>query len=202
MSRDALSRLQQRFSEGVISTHGFRGDETAVLSREVLKEACRFLRDETALRFDMLTDATAVDYLLEPNRTAPRFEVVYHLYSVTHRHRLRLKVEVPETDPVVESLCELWPIANWLEREIWDMYGIQFRGHPDLRRILLYEEFEGHPLRKDYPKERRQPLVRRPANELAEVLTQRGSARPVTLEVARPPAEHVEADDSSGSARR
>jgi len=179
VSRAALDRLQERFPEAVLATHDFRGDETAVVAGSALRELCRFLRDEPTLAFDMLTDATAVDYLLEPGRTAPRFEVVYHLYSVSRKVRLRLKVQVPEADLEVDSLCELWPIANWLEREIWDMYGIRFRGHPDPRRLLLYEEFVGHPLRKDYPKEKRQPLVRRPEPEIAEVLARRGRARPL-----------------------
>jgi NADH-quinone oxidoreductase subunit C len=96
-----------------------------------------------------------VDYLGE----TPRFEMVYHLYSLAKNHRLRIKARVAEEAPEVESLCALWASANWMEREVWDLYGLRFPGHPDLRRILLYEEFDGHPLRKDYPKERRQPRV-------------------------------------------
>ena len=88
-----------------------------------------------------------------------RFDVVYHFYSTTHHHRLRLKVPLTIADPVVDSLTELWVSANWFEREIWDMFGIQFTGHPDLRRILMYPEFKGHPLRKDYPVRKRQPLI-------------------------------------------
>ncbi len=102
--------------------------------------------------------------------------MIYHLLSTTTHKRLRLKVRVTEGEPEVGTVCEIWPIANWLEREIWDMYGLRFKGHPELRRILLYEEFEGHPLRKDYPKEKRQPLVRRPENELAEVMDLSGPA--------------------------
>jgi NADH-quinone oxidoreductase subunit C len=190
MSRLALEKLKERFPQAVLDTHDFRHDETAILAAASLKEVCRFLRDDPELRFDMLTDATAVDYLLDPARTAPRFEVVYHLYSTSKRQRLRLKVQVGEPgakpneaergaagEPEVDSLCELWPIANWLEREIWDMYGLRFRGHPELRRILLYEEFVGHPLRKDYPKDKRQPLARRPEPEIAELLARRGHGR-------------------------
>ncbi|MBI4227107.1 MAG: NADH-quinone oxidoreductase subunit C, partial [Candidatus Omnitrophica bacterium] len=94
---------------------------------------------------------------------SPRFEVVYHLYSLEYNRRVRLKVPVPGHDPMVESLTRLWPAANWFEREVWDMFGIRFLGHPDLKRLLMYEEFEGHPLRKDYPVNRRQPLIG-PAN--------------------------------------
>jgi NADH-quinone oxidoreductase subunit C len=100
-------------------------------------------------------DVTAVDFL---GRT-PRFEVVYHLYSMSQGHRLRVKILVEEADPAVPSLSALWHAANWLEREVWDMFGIRFDGHPDLRRILMYPEFQGHPLRKDYPVAKRQPLV-------------------------------------------
>ena len=92
-----------------------------------------------------------------------RFEIVYHFYSSTLNHRVRLKVPVEEIDPVVDSVVELWPSANWFEREVWDMFGIIFRNHPHLKRILMYEEFVGHPLRKDYPVNKRQPLVG-PAN--------------------------------------
>ena len=113
------------------------------------------MRDDPELEFEMLTDLTAVDYLGEQ----PRFEVVYHFYSVAKNHRLRVKVRVPEDDPVVASAVPYYASANWMEREVFDLYGIRFEGHPDLRRILLYEEFEGHPLRKDYPKEKRQPLL-------------------------------------------
>lgn len=88
-----------------------------------------------------------------------RFEVVYHFYSLTTNLRLRLKVPVTETDPEVDSLTGLWPAADWFEREVWDMFGIRFNGHPNLRRILTYEPFEGHPLHKDYPVNKRQPLV-------------------------------------------
>ena len=108
-----------------------------------------------ALEFEMLTDLTAVDYL---PRT-PRFEVVYHLFSPARGQRVRVKAPVPEEEASIASAVDLFPSANWMEREVWDLYGIRFEGHPDLRRILLYEEFQGHPLRKDYPKERRQPLV-------------------------------------------
>jgi NADH-quinone oxidoreductase subunit C len=116
----------------------------------------RSLKEDPKLEFDFLTDITAVDFL---GKKEPRFEVVYHLYSFRSNRRLRVKAAVPEAEPVVESLTPLWKAANWLEREVWDMFGIRFEGHPDLRRILLYEEFQGYPLRKDYPVNQWQPLV-------------------------------------------
>jgi len=150
-----LRRLLDGVGEAVVETHARLGDATASVSPGRLVEVMRFLRDSDELEFDMLTDVTAVDYLGEELR----FEMVYHLYSLARNHRLRIKARLPSDAPEIASLCELWPSANWMEREVWDMYGIRFSGHPDPRRLLLYEEFEGHPLRKDYPKERRQPLV-------------------------------------------
>jgi len=150
-----LRRLLERHSAAVLDTHARLGDATAQVQKERLVELMRFLRDDPELAFDMLTDLTCVDYLGQE----PRFEMVYHLYSVAKNHRLRVKARVAETPCEIDSLVPLWPSANWMEREVWDLYGVRFIGHPDLRRILLYEEFHGHPLRKDYPKERRQPLV-------------------------------------------
>jgi NADH-quinone oxidoreductase subunit C len=156
---EALGRLLRGVPGAVLASHAERGDATALVDPPRLLEAMRYLRDDPATAFDMLTDVTAVDYLGYPGRVGPRFEVVYHLYSLARNHRLRVKIGVEEAACEAPSLVSLWPSANWMEREVWDMYGIRFAGHPDLRRILLYDEFEGHPLRKDYPKERRQPLV-------------------------------------------
>ncbi len=153
----ALRRLLDALPDAILATHAQHGDATAVVSRERAVEVLRLLRDDRELAFDMLSDLCAADYLEQGGE--PRFEVVYHLYSVEKNHRVRIKVGVPEDDCEVDTAIEVWPGANWLEREVWDLYGIRFRGHPDLRRLLLYEEFEGHPLRKDYAKERRQPLV-------------------------------------------
>jgi NADH-quinone oxidoreductase subunit C len=150
-----LDRLRARFGAAVPETHAHRGDHTALVDREAIVDVLRFCRDDAELRFDMLSDLTAVDFLKFPGREdGPRFEVVYHLYSLPHNHRVRL-----EDDPVVPTAVPVWPIANWLEREVWDMFGIRFDGHPDPRRLLMYEQFVGHPLRKDYPINRRQPLI-------------------------------------------
>jgi NADH-quinone oxidoreductase subunit C len=155
-----LEHLRERFGERILETHDHRGDHTAVVTREALLDVLSHCRDDASLRFDLLMDLTAVDYLKFPGREdGPRFEVVYHLYSVPHNHRLRVKVRVEEDDAVVPTAVRLWPIANWMEREVWDMFGVRFAGHPDLRRLLMYEEFVGHPLRKDYPINRRQPLI-------------------------------------------
>ncbi len=150
-----LDRIRSQFPDAVVATSTDRGDATASVRRETLSDVATFLRDDPELRFDMPIDVTAVDYIGQ----AERFEAVYHLYSTAHGHRVRVKARIPEADPTIASLADVWVGANWLERETYDMYGIRFTGHPDLRRIYLYEEFEGHPLRKDYPKERRQPLI-------------------------------------------
>ena len=156
MSKVALDRLLERFPDEVVSHHSQHGDETAVVKAERFVEICEYLRDDSATEMQSLMDLTAVDFL---GVKEPRFEVVYHLYSLTKNHRLRLKIEVDEENPKVPSVLSVWKSANWMEREVWDLYGISFEGHPDLRRILLYPEFEGHPLRKDYPMEKRQPRV-------------------------------------------
>jgi len=150
-----LARLLDAGPDAVGATHARLGDATAVVDAARILEVMRFLRDDPELEFQMLMDLTVVDRLGEE----PRFEVVYHLYSVARNHRLRVKARVPSLAAEIDSLVPLWPSANWMEREAWDLYGVRFRGHPDPRRLLLYEEFQGHPLRKDYPKERRQPLV-------------------------------------------
>jgi NADH-quinone oxidoreductase subunit C len=151
----ALRRLLDTHAAALKATHASFGDATALVDPARLVDVMRFLRDDAECQFDMLTDVTAVDYLGEE----PRFEMVYHLYSLAKNKRLRVKSRLGESAPEIATLCGLWPSANWMEREVWDLYGIRFAGHPDLRRILLYDEFQGHPLRKDYPKERRQPLV-------------------------------------------
>jgi NADH-quinone oxidoreductase subunit C len=152
---DLLARLRAAFSAAVVDTQQPCGEATVVIHRDAAPEFFLALRDWPDLAFDVLVDVTAVDYLGQ----TPRFAVVYHFNSLTQNHRVRVKIRVPEDEPWVHSLAELWKSANWLERECWDMFGIRFVGHPDPRRILMYEEFVGHPLRKDYPVEKRQPLT-------------------------------------------
>jgi NADH-quinone oxidoreductase subunit C len=127
----------------------FRGETTIVLARKVLRTVAERCRDEEKLQFNLLTDATCLDrFPMEP-----RFELNYHLVSIPLRQKVRLRVRLSGDDPVVDSLVPVWPGANWLEREIFDLFGIRFTDHPDLRRILLPDDWEGHPLRKDYPVE-------------------------------------------------
>lgn len=159
MSKADLDKLVAQFQSAIVSSHSKCGDDTAVVRTENLLEVMRWLR--SSLGYDFLVDLTAVDFL----GREPRFEVVYHLRSMQSGARLRIKTPVACVEegpsPEVPSVVTLWPTANWMEREVWDMFGIKFTGHPDLRRVLMYEEFVGFPLRKDYPKEKRQPLIRR-----------------------------------------
>ena len=184
-----IELVKDRFPDAVSAYHSYRGDETVVLRRAFLLEVARFLKEDSAFQMNFLMDLTAVDYsafgksrtpaffassgvaaspssqILDEEDPWPgppgeaRFVVTYHFYSLVHKHRLRLVVPVEENDAELDSVTPLWDGANWLEREVWDMFGIQFRGHPDLKRILMYDEFEGHPLRKDYPVNKRQPLI-------------------------------------------
>jgi len=125
----------------------FRGETTIVVPRELLRATAERCREEARLQYNLLTDATCVDRY----PTEPRFELNYHLVSIPRREKVRLRVRLAGSDPVVDSLVPVWPGANWLEREIFDLFGIRFAGHPDLRRILLPDDWEGHPLRRDYP---------------------------------------------------
>ncbi|MDR5709363.1 MAG: NADH-quinone oxidoreductase subunit C [Armatimonadota bacterium] len=138
--------LQERLGEGVLEVHRFRGDATVLVQPDRLLEALSAVKEDP-WRFEMLTDLTAWDRY----PTEPRFEVVYHLLSLSRRERLRLKTRVPSSDPVLPTAIPLFAGANWFEREVWDLFGIRFAGHPDLTRILLPDDWEGHPLRRDYP---------------------------------------------------
>ena len=183
-----IGSITARFPEEISASHSYRGDDTMILRRESLLEVARFLKDDKAAQMNFLMDLTAVDYSTYGNRPVPafftssgvsvrpspqipdenpwsgppdksRFAIVYHFYSTTHKHRLRLVIPLKEEDAQLNSLISLWPGADWLEREVWDMFGIKFLGNPNLKRILMYEEFEGHPLRKDFPVKKRQPLI-------------------------------------------
>ena len=141
-----VSKLRERFPEATLSTRSFRNETTLLVRPGDLIRICRHLKEDPGLLYDFLSDLTAVDRL----GNHPRFEVVYHLYSLQYKWRIRLKVPVKEGE-AVPSVTAVWGAANWHEREVFDMFGIGFDGHPDLRRILMPEEWEGFPLRKDYP---------------------------------------------------
>jgi NADH-quinone oxidoreductase subunit C len=164
MSKQVLDVLQRQFPSAIATVHSQAGDDTAVVTREAIADVSRFLKESPELAFTMPLDVTAVDYshYPEPRPCPTRFEVVYHVRSLKLRTHLRLKVRVAAEDPTVPSLTSVWRGVEWAERETYDMFGIQFTNHPDLRRILLYPEFLGHPLRKDYPVRGYQPLMNLP----------------------------------------
>lgn len=140
-------RIKERFPEAVHEIREFRGDVTVVVDRKMIVEVARFCRDTKGLEFNMLSDLSGVDYWPDE----PRFAVNYILYSLPRNHTLWLKTFVPGSDPVVPSVTGVWAGAEWPEREVFDMFGVRFEGHPDLRRILMPYDWTGHPLRKDYP---------------------------------------------------
>ena len=183
-----IQAVKDRFPDGVKASHSYRGDATVLLGREFLLAVARTLKEDPIFQMNFLMDLTAVDFSTFGTKRSPaffvnsgvavspspeipdqdpwpgppgpaRFVVVYHFFSLPLKHRLRLEVPVEEVDAEVDSLSSLWAGADWLEREVWDMFGIRFRGHQNLKRILMYEGFVGHPLRKDYPVNKRQPLI-------------------------------------------
>jgi NADH-quinone oxidoreductase subunit C len=164
-----IDTLKQRFGSELLAAESSHGEDIITVSRDTAIAVLRALRDEPDFAFNFLIDLTAVDWL---NRT-PRFEVVYQLKSLARNQRLRVKVPVPADAAWVTSAVELWKSADWLERECYDMFGIEFKDHPDLRRILMYDSFVGHPLRKDYPVDRRQPI----AEEVDPIRTPRPPSR-------------------------
>lgn len=177
---DLIELLRAEKPAAIMGSHTTAGDATVLVRRDHLLDVMEFLHNDPRCKMEQLIDVTAVDFLEFPEHlrvaTSPldgpdgqpggaaseRFEIVYHLLSMTLKHRLRVKVPVPADDPSVPTLSGLWLSAVWGEREAWDMYGMRFDGLQDHRRILMYEEFEGHPLRKDYPLRGYQPLVTMP----------------------------------------
>ena len=144
-----LQKLREFAPEAIQTIQDFRGELTISIDARDLRRICEFLREAPGLSFRFLSDLTALDHF--PNE--PRFEMVYHLFSFENSSRLRLKTQVGGVDPKVDSLVPVFPAANAFEREVFDLFGIHFEGHPDLRRILMPDDWEGHPLRKDYPTE-------------------------------------------------
>ncbi len=144
----AVKKLKEKFPSSVLEVKTFREEVTVTVPREEILEICKFLYSDYDLQYRFLTDLCGVDFF---PRT-PRFEVVYLLYSLKNNQRLRVKAKVGEGESVL-SVESIWKAANWLEREVFDLFGISFENHPDLRRILLWDGYEGHPLRKDFPVE-------------------------------------------------
>ena len=150
-----LKSLKARFEDAVIDCGPDKDDAVAVVDPKRIHDIVSFLKNDPQQDFGMLADLCGVDYL--PRR--PRFEVVYQLHNLKTHDRIRLKVQLEEDNCRIDTISDLFPVADWLEREAWDMFGIEFVGHPNLKRLLMYEPFEGHPLRRDYPIDKRQPLI-------------------------------------------
>jgi len=148
-SHPAVARLLAWNAAAVQGVKFDRDEMTVYVDRANIREACVLLKDDPDSDFNFLSDITCVDWY----PAEPRFEVVYHLLSIPKKERVRLKVRLNSSSPVVESLTSVWPGANYFEREVFDLFGVRFTGHPYLRRILMPEDWEGHPLRKDYPVE-------------------------------------------------
>jgi len=144
---EIANRLKEKFPNEVVDIIQFREQVSVIVKRDRIIDICRYLHDDPDIYMDYLSDLCGVDY---PGRRL-RFEVIYNLYSIKYRHRIRIKALIPQDDPLIQSVVSIWLGANWHEREAYDMYGIVFKGHPDLRRILMPEDWEGYPLRKDYP---------------------------------------------------
>ena len=150
--------VKAKFPNLILEAFVNRGDAWLVVKKEGIKNLCASLKKDPEFQFNVLMDLACADYLFWEEK-AFRFEVVYNLFSLEKNHRLFVKIPISEADPSMDSVTSLWPAANWYEREVWDLFGIQFKGHPNLKRLLMYEGFEGHPLRKDYPYNKRQPLI-------------------------------------------
>jgi NADH-quinone oxidoreductase subunit C len=142
-----LEKLSSDFKDSFASVNEFRGELTIVVKKEDLVRICDFLKHDEELKFELLEDLSGVDMYTPTDR----FQVVYHLFSLKNRYRLRVKVMVDESDLKVPTVSSVWSTANWHEREAYDMFGIIFEGHPDLRRLYMPDEFEYYPLRKDFP---------------------------------------------------
>src|ERR1044072_8777234 len=156
-----VAAIEGRFKDQVLDIDDGHGDLSITIRPDRITEICRALKEDPTTKFDLLSSITGLDYLGYPEKTSDeRFNVVYHMYSIDHGHRVRLKVPLPESRPETDSVSSVWKTANWWERETYDMFGINFRNHPDLRRILCHEEFVGHALRKDHDPGGRTPLSR------------------------------------------
>ncbi len=180
-----LETIVQKFPEAVQIAPAKAEEHALFVKREALLAVCRYLRDEHKPSFNFLMDLGGVDYDGYPEAQAERFEIVYNLFAYPAKLRLRLRVPVAEIDPIIDSVSSLWPGAGWYEREVWDMFGIRFKGLADHRRILMYEEFKGHPLRKDYPITRRHPLI---TNEKMGAASSNGHAHTFRIKTPQPGA--------------
>lgn len=187
-SRELLEMLVAKFPQVVKAAEVSLGDAEVVIEADNLKQFMQQLRDDSGFSFAMLLSVTAVDWMDDRDE---RFEVVYHLLSLKLNTRLRVRIVVSEDKPEVSSVTDIWSSADFMERECWDMYGIIFTGHPNLSRILMYDEFKGHPLRKDYPLQAKQPRIPLRAPEV----------RNTAVDMQRPSLVQITRKEKVGSSR-
>jgi NADH-quinone oxidoreductase subunit C len=182
-SQKLIDLLTNKLGSQLVESGLELGDAVVRINRDRALDFFKLLKLDAEFQFNMLSDLTAIDWM---DQKQERFEVVYHLLSLTKLHRLRVRVFVPEQAPELDSVTSLWAGANFMEREAWDMYGVVFKGHPDLRRILMYDEFKGHPLRKDYPVQGKQPRI--PLRSAEVQNTARDMTRPALVKINKRPA--------------
>ncbi len=149
MNRDRLvvDKINAALPEAIEETLDFRGEQTLFIKKDQIKAVCQLLRDDADLQYNFLSDINADDLLPD----FPRFAINYQIYSISNQHRIRLRVYVEDPDNGPETMASVWPIATWLETEVWDLMGVRFKGNGSLRRLFMPEDWQGHPLRKDYP---------------------------------------------------
>lgn len=153
MSEALIELVEEEYGDAVLDSHSRQGNDTVIIEKSSVPEVLEMLKTDDRAKMNLLRNISCVDY----DHRVPRFEVAYILYSIQKKHMLMVRTPVQEDDTTVPTVSHLYKCARWIEREVYDMYGIDFDGHPDMRRVLMYEEFEGYPLRKDYPKQKGQP---------------------------------------------
>lgn len=162
--------LETNFKEAIVREDNFRGQQSFYINRDLVYDVLESLRGDRGLEFNLLADVCSLDWLGHPEEKEGRFEVIYNLYSIKNKYRLLIKVHLSGKDPVIDTVTPIWQTANWLEREVWDMMGIKFSGHPNLVKIVTPDELEGHPLRKDFPLTYEMPQFSYNKNEPPEVI--------------------------------
>jgi NADH-quinone oxidoreductase subunit C len=163
--------FENNFSGALLRDDDFRGELSFFIRKEFVLDICKALFDDRELEVRFLSDICALDWLGQPEEEEGRFEVIYNLYSIKNKYRFFLRVKLSGDNPDVDSITSIWQSANWLEREVYDLMGVNFLGHPDLRKILTPDELEGHPLRKDFPLTYEMPRFSQNKNEPPEVIT-------------------------------
>ena len=170
MEENLRKFFADNFPDAVVREDNFRDQQSFYIRPEYLFDICKALQQSDELKVEFLSDITALDWLGQPDEAEGRFEVVYNLFTLKHKYRFFIKVRLPGDNPEIDSLASLWQTANWLEREVWDLMGVKFIGHPDLTKIVTPDELDGHPLRKDFPLTYEMPQFSHNKNQPPEVI--------------------------------